>query len=179
MKLNIHTTHDRGFTLIETLIAIAVLMIAIAGPLTIANKALVTALYAKNQSVATYLALEEMELLKNTKDVTVYNTPSGTVDPLAWLNGFSSSCINSGQKCDLSIAAGYSIKTACPTNGCQLYITADGYDHTGTQTTPFSRYFYLTQIAPDDYQATVIVTWNEGTVSNAVTLNSEIVNAIR
>jgi prepilin-type N-terminal cleavage/methylation domain-containing protein len=56
-----------GFTLIETLVAISILMIAIAGPLTVANKAYTSALNARNQSVASNLAQEGLEYVNNMK----------------------------------------------------------------------------------------------------------------
>ena len=40
-----------GFTLIETLVAIAILMIAIAGPLTVAEKGLTATYYSRNQLI--------------------------------------------------------------------------------------------------------------------------------
>ena len=46
----------RGFTLIETLIAVLILTTAIAGPLTIASKGLTATLVAKDQISAFYLA---------------------------------------------------------------------------------------------------------------------------
>ena len=46
----------KGFTLIETLVAIAILMVAIAGPLDIAEKGLIAAVNSRNQTIA-YSAL--------------------------------------------------------------------------------------------------------------------------
>ncbi len=68
---------SKAFTLIETLMAVAVLMIAIAGPLVVANNGLVAALYAKDQSIATSLAQEGMEMVRNVKDVAIYNDHTG------------------------------------------------------------------------------------------------------
>ncbi|OHA16307.1 MAG: hypothetical protein A2830_00175 [Candidatus Taylorbacteria bacterium RIFCSPHIGHO2_01_FULL_44_110] len=66
---------DGGFTIVETLVAITVLMIAIAGPLVAANKSLTAALYAKNQMTASFLAQEAMELIKETKN-NKFNLPN-------------------------------------------------------------------------------------------------------
>jgi prepilin-type N-terminal cleavage/methylation domain-containing protein len=59
---------QKGFTLIETLVAISVLMIAIAGPLTVAAKAYAAAIDSKNRMVAYGLAQEGLEHLNNLKD---------------------------------------------------------------------------------------------------------------
>lgn len=58
---------NKGFTLVETLVAIAILMISIAGPLTIANKSLTAAVYARDQVEASFIAQEVVEKIKNDR----------------------------------------------------------------------------------------------------------------
>ncbi|MEI6396647.1 MAG: prepilin-type N-terminal cleavage/methylation domain-containing protein [Candidatus Taylorbacteria bacterium] len=166
-----------GFTLIETLVAIAVLMIAIAGPLTIANKALTSALYSRDQSIASNLAQESMEIIKNVRDnnIVVGN------DFLAGLTG----CLNSG-RCDAGTNKdGPDPEVSCSdqVNGCLIYLSdINGYNHDNDGTpTLFSRHFVLTPIGADssDYQVTVFVDWKEGTTPNQISLHSELVNATR
>lgn len=69
-----------GFTLIETLVAISILMIAVTSPLTIAQKGLSSAFYAKDQIIASYLAQDAIEYLRNLSDQNVANDDD-------WLNG--------------------------------------------------------------------------------------------
>lgn len=162
----------RGFTLIETLVAIAILMISIAGPLVIASKALNAALYAKDQSAATFLAQEEMEIIKNIRDNNLFAGAS-------WDNGGLSLCAGSGAKCDFVVINGGQ-SSICPSAGCQLYASGDGYDHDSTgSVTPFSRHFYLVPVGANEYQAVAVVSWYEGTIPNVVSVSSEFVNAAR
>jgi len=58
----------KGFTLIETLVAVLILATAIAGPLTIASKGLSTALVAKDQTTAYYLAQDAVEYVRFARD---------------------------------------------------------------------------------------------------------------
>jgi len=58
----------RGFTLIETLVAISVLLVSLAGPLSIAAQALQSAYHARNQITAFYLAQEAMEYVRAVRD---------------------------------------------------------------------------------------------------------------
>ena len=46
MKFITHTMHDKGFTLVESLVAIGILLVVIIGPLTIAQKGIQQAYFA-------------------------------------------------------------------------------------------------------------------------------------
>ena len=59
---------SKGFSLVETLVAVAVLTLAVAGPLTIASNGIATAIYAKDQITAIYLAQEAIEAARNYRD---------------------------------------------------------------------------------------------------------------
>jgi prepilin-type N-terminal cleavage/methylation domain-containing protein len=58
----------RGFTLVETLVAVLLLTVAIAGPLTIISKSLITALVAKDQVTAFFLAQDAVEYVRFVRD---------------------------------------------------------------------------------------------------------------
>ena len=75
MKLLNHKK-DKGFTIIETLVAITILMIAIAGPLTIAQKGFIASIYARDQVTASFLAQDMMEAIKNEQRNLWSATPS-------------------------------------------------------------------------------------------------------
>lgn len=57
-----------AFTLIETFVAISVLLISLAGPLSIAAQALKSAYYARDEVTAFYLAQEAMEYAQAVRD---------------------------------------------------------------------------------------------------------------
>lgn len=177
---------QKGFTIIETLVAIAVLMIAIAGPLVIASKGLTAALYSKDQMIASFLAQESMEVIKNIRDTEFKNgrdafSPMGNCD--------------SGKPCDADPLDGNLINTAnVGTEGHQIYFNPDtGYtsntSFSGDETI-FKRYFYMEDVPqsvgsvtsdPDENQKIVhvVVTWNEGTVPFATEIAELITNANR
>ena len=81
---------DKGFTLIETMVAITVLMTAIVGPMEIASKSLLSAYYARDQITAYYLAQEGVEYLRNERDMH-YLPPSTLTD---WPSDFSNCIYN-------------------------------------------------------------------------------------
>lgn len=85
MRKNIYK-NKYGFSLIETLIAVSILMIAIAGPLSLVQAGLFSSIHQRNQVTATFLAQEAMEFIKNLRDTESYQQYSSTPPPTTnWL----------------------------------------------------------------------------------------------
>jgi type II secretory pathway pseudopilin PulG len=68
---------NKGFTLLEALVATSILMVAISAPITIAQKGLSSAIFTKNQMIASYLAQDVIEYIKNQRDEVVINNTAG------------------------------------------------------------------------------------------------------
>jgi hypothetical protein len=166
-------TKASGFTIIETLIAITVLMIAVAGPLSIANKGLLAAQISKDQMIASYLAQESMEKVKNMRD-------NNLATSVSWVSGFSN-CVSGSTVCDVDAVDG--IASSVNNSIFPLYQNSAGYyshnPNVASIPSQFSREFYMDTISSDEYRAHVIVTWNEGTIPNQVELISQITNTLR
>ncbi len=79
------TSHKKGFTIIETLVAISILAIALTGPLSIISQALRNSFYARDQVTAFYLAQEAIEYLRNQRDNNALKDPPEAADD--WLAG--------------------------------------------------------------------------------------------
>jgi prepilin-type N-terminal cleavage/methylation domain-containing protein len=186
----------RGFTLVETLIAVAILMIAIAGPLTIANNALVAALGSRNAMIATYLAQDGMESIKNIKDSNVVSNASD------WLSGLYYSTCNTSSGCStphaFTISGDTGVSSCNTPTACQLYVNYTdnnkvGYFYGGSvgggdHLTPFTRTYSLGSLIGDrvvngvhvyDVTVKVVVSWNDGTIPNAITLQELMTSATR
>lgn len=90
MKKNIYK-NKKGFSLVETLIAVGILMIAIAGPLSLVQAGLFSSNHQRNQVTATYLAQEAFEFIKNLRDSNAYtyyaNIENSNVLVNKWLYG--------------------------------------------------------------------------------------------
>ncbi len=164
--------NNKGFTIVETLVAITILMIAIAGPLTTAFRGLTAAVYARDQVTASYLAQDAMEYVKNVRDNNWKEKP-----PKYWLNGFDN-CSSYNSACYVSTLNG-DINLCSLVDECYLSVNENGYrqSSSGNKKTQFTRKFYITPTSnPDEVTATVVVAWKNGTVSNAVTLSSQLFN---
>lgn len=78
MKNIIKQKKEKGFTLIEALISISILMISVVAPLSVASSSLIAAKIAEKQIVAAYLAQDAMEYVINKKaGYKIANYPQG------------------------------------------------------------------------------------------------------
>lgn len=94
-----HVQKNKGFTLIEVLVAIFILITAVVVPLTIGSKAFAYSNFVRDQSTASYLAQEAVEYIRLQRDNSSLNaSPNG-----AW-NDFKSiisSCMSDLDDADL------------------------------------------------------------------------------
>lgn len=88
--------NQSGFTLVEAMVAITILSMAVTGPLLIAQKGIGSAIYARDQITASYLAQEAVEFVRNVRDSNRIYLPPGE----SWLYQFDG-CMEdgSGRKC--------------------------------------------------------------------------------
>ncbi|MDQ5971516.1 MAG: hypothetical protein QG566_462 [Patescibacteria group bacterium] len=68
-KINFKT--NKGFTLLETLIAIFIMVVAFTSLLSLMTTTMFSARYATNEITATYLAQEAVDYIRNDRDTTV------------------------------------------------------------------------------------------------------------
>jgi len=78
IKLN---STPRGFTLIETMVAISILLMSMTSPIIIAKQGMVSARQARNSITAFYMAQDAIEYIKNVRDSNFLNGQS-------WLTNF-------------------------------------------------------------------------------------------
>ena len=67
-KTFLRKNKESGFTLIETFVAIVVLMVAVLGPMALLSKALQDSRYIKDEITATFLAQEGVELMIDNRN---------------------------------------------------------------------------------------------------------------
>ncbi len=98
MISNFFKKFKQGFTLVETLVAVLILVSSIAGPLSIASRGLSTTLIAKDQFVAFYLAQDALEQVRFMRDSACLTGPpssQGDCDSSVWL-GSLNACTGAG-----------------------------------------------------------------------------------
>lgn len=175
----------RGFTLVETLVAVLLLSVAVAGPLTIASRASASAAVAKDQITAYYLAQDALEYVRFKRDsnclVAFANNPSvpcpnGT-SAGQWLYELGP-CL-APNTCRVDTQA--NTITSCSGDTCRLYYnnTSKFYTHTssGNSATKFRRYVQIT-VSGGEAQVAVTVSWTSafGAATRSVVLREYIYN---
>lgn len=153
----INFKNKRGFTIIETLVAVTILMISIVGPLTIAQKSLMASIYARDQVTASFLAQDIIEKIKNDKsNALLLNTVFGT-----WVSNYQNPC---GQNSSIGI----------------LRVQNDGTLSTSGTNTPskFSCTVTLTPVTATEVKVVVTIFWTTGTLQNSVVLQDNFFDVV-
>ncbi|MCK5285765.1 MAG: hypothetical protein KAJ58_00880 [Candidatus Pacebacteria bacterium] len=109
-KKNDKNKFQGGFTLIETFVAITVLLIAVTGPLVLVTKALSISKMSKGQTTAIYLAQEAVEYIRNVRDENILNR-------VYWLENLDECMELEGDKCKIN-SIDEEVE-ACSSDGCR------------------------------------------------------------
>lgn len=124
---------NRGFTILETLVAISIILMAITGPIDIIASALKASYYSRDEITAFYLAEEAIEYARNQRDNNAIDPDKTITD---WLTDVTESgsvdCIN-----DANISEENKVKCSLVQDSSGVY----SYESCGTScTTPGSGY---------------------------------------
>jgi Tfp pilus assembly protein PilV len=164
-------TSPRGFTLVETLVAITVLIIAIVGPLYAVHKSVVASYTARDSLIASALAQEGIEYIRQIRD---YNYLSSQA---SWLNGLSNCMTANG--CTVEPTTTNAPQT-CSASGCsRLYLHTDSlYRQSIAEGPPsrFARKITITQVNANEIIVTAEVTWTTLRVSYTTTVSERLYN---
>lgn len=68
-----HNKLNKAFTLVETLVAIAIFSVSILGLMSVLASSISSTNYAKQKAIATYLAQEGIECVRNMRDNYILN----------------------------------------------------------------------------------------------------------
>ncbi|MDB5190226.1 MAG: seg [Parcubacteria group bacterium] len=153
----------QGFTLVETLVAIAILMIAIVAPFYSIQQAITTSYITRDQLIATSLAQEGAEYIYFLRDNNFLATP--VQQP--WLTGMDNcrtdSPYNHTYGCTVDPSASSNQLVACSSGGCStMNVNGNGiYTQASGLATRFTRTVKITPNPSQPQQVTVTsqVSW--------------------
>jgi len=170
---------SKGFTLLETLVAIFILTIAITATLNAAQLGLQSSFYARDQITAYYLAVEALEQVRNIRDT---NYVAATT--CSWLTGGDTDgcqnippeCIRSDSNpvtCKIDVITDQTVPgiSACSGDQCILkFDDAKGYNHVTGVDSKFIRTvdIEVKPTSPNEAVVVASVTWKSGPFTTRV-----------
>lgn len=187
--MNIPTTQPQGgFSFVETLVAITILLLVIIGPMTVSSTASRSTSFSSEQVIAFFLAQEGLELAQKMRDDLVLDGFGG-----AAVSGWGRFSNKTGVYADCYSPEGCGLYSAGDTvnystkcdhvDKCRLYynsvLTARAlYTHsvTGNTRSPYTRIVRFEKVAgtEDEVKVTSYVYWRSGNLQSAQEISTDI-----
>lgn len=154
---NIYT--KKGFTLVETLVAISILLIAVVGPMSAIGASITQLGVARDQMIAVNLAQEGIETVRQIRDSNMLEKWITLDSTTSWDNGLGEACYWSTRT---------SLTKILDCNPAPVYINNLGFYTQGDGTltpTIFKRMIQIKDISGAEKKVTSTVSWtaNGGT----------------
>lgn len=187
---------SKGFTLIETLVAISIFTTSILALLSVLSQGISNTNYAKKKIIASYLAEEGVEYIRNLRDTFVLysaTTQAGwdsfnskVVPSPDTLCASTNGCYFDDRNVsfsDASMPMTDLLLTACssPTcsNGALLYDSATGkYNYVTGTSSGYNRRIKITQISANETKIFSTVFWTKGSGSYNIVFSENLFNWI-
>lgn len=171
-NINTKNKNNRGFTLIETLVAISVLIVAVVVPLRIVSQSVKSATYNRERLTAVYIAQEGLELMHQKRDNDALSTYT---DKWGWVATSTNAGCGNPSGCSIEPTDG-SYQTCLSTSPCKIYFDDNVgniiYTHdTGASVTPFHRSIRVFSYTnPNSVKVTSVVTWRSSYLGRDVSV---------
>ncbi len=194
MKYSNYKKNIGGFTVVEALVAIAILLLSITSAFSVAQSSLQSSNFAKNRTTAYFLAQEGIESIRHLRDNNGLKMLKENANPgsISWLGGFAepgdrnSPCALDVNTCLIAVLAfmnAVNCNGVCP-NFWHLgneFFQYKGDEEEGAITS-FNRSIQLYSVSdengPNDneIQVVVTVTWNQGAIEKSVVVSENLYN---
>lgn len=179
--MNIHRNTTRGFTLVETMVAIAVLTTSIVGPMYVLQQGVVGSYAARDRLIASGLAQEGVEFVHGLRDNNyLYNMAHPTA-PRSWFYGMdgTDSTMNCTQTSSCAIDVYYNTVTLCTGTCTPLRLSSTGLynQNPASETnvaTRFTRSLRLVPVNGHEMMVSVIVSWTTGLKTYSLTVSENL-----
>lgn len=177
MRMNMYTHKkkwhtQRGFSLVETLVALTILLVAILAPMRISSQSIKTAEFAREQLISVFLAQEGIETIIRLRDADALD---GDVETWDWFDELDAEgCADDG--CSYDPAADDFVNCTTIAN-CLLYFdenaTGDAYyTHTSGSlpASPFTRVIRVTEVQTGEAHVVSTVSWYSTLIKDTISI---------
>ncbi len=181
--IKLQIKNNTGFTLVETLVAISIFTVSVLGLLSILSSGIASTSLIRNKIVASYLAQESVEYVRNIRDSAVLYAATPQEGWDQFYNNVVSTC--GGNGCYLS-DPDLLILTSCgtncphmlyqPTTGGYNYIPG-GVDSGFTNKITVQSYVGEGEIG-DEIKVSAEISWDQGIGTQTVKFTDNLLNWI-
>lgn len=180
---------SRGFTLVETLVAVSIFSTSILVLMTVLSEGITDTTYAKRKITSGYLAQEGIEYVRNMRDTYSLYSSSGQAGWDAFKNKLTAASCSGANGCyfdDRNIFSGGSLPmttlifTACGSSCPNLLYdaTTGRYGYASGSNSGLQRKITMSQITNNEVQITSTVYWSQGSGTRSITLVENMFNWI-
>ena len=162
MKLEKLNKNNKGFTLLETIVATGVIVGGIVPLLTLMNNSLVLSFSSQDRLIAANLAAEGIEVIRNIRD-------NNRLQSLLWNNGLSDGNYN----------VSYNSLSVIPYVDIPLKINSSSgiYDYSiGSDQTIFKRIISITNLSAYEMRVISTVNWQRRNRPYSITVEDHLFN---
>lgn len=178
-----------GFTLIETLVAVSIFTMSILALLAVLTKSITNTNYAKTKIIASYLAQEGVEYIRNMRDTFVlYDVVDSQTGWNAFNTKLTSASCQSANGCyfdDLNLSytnpsqpmAGITVSSCGASCPPLLYDGITGkYGYTSGVNSGFTRKIALNQTSANEIKISATVSWIQSSGSYNIVFSENLFN---
>ena len=189
-------SEKRGFTLIETIVALSLITAAVVGPVFLITKGLYSASFSKNRLIASNLAQEGIESARAVRENNMICGFLNSDPNFDWLRGSDGSGRMAGSgltvdttqfyiiTCNGQIITNPQIRSDIGCSNILKMDTSGHYGYIGTNSTVFTRCLDVTPASSDDgiipkadiADITSTVNWNERGQNNTFVVKERLYN---
>ena len=185
------TPKGSGFTLVETLVAVSIFSVSILGLMSILTNGISNTDYAKRKIIATYLAQEGVEYIRNMRDTyTLYDPTSSQNGWDLFVTKLNTATCQNANGCyfddnnldydsdDRPMALGL-VLTACGASCPNLLYDSTGkYGYTLGSNSIYIRKINVSSLSADELKVTSTVSWTQGSGTYQAVFSESLFNWI-